>query len=623
MLFKRVFYFLIPLLLLDLTIFQSQAQNTTGKEFWLTFGDNTQNNYTQVDLQIRIVSGEKPTSITIHFTNLNSFITHNMGAYEVWTYSLDNTQKQAVYNIFTDVFTSKSIYIESSEPVSVYALNYTNPSHDATNILPITALSTEYYQISYGPYYDNYAVVATKNNTNVYHNTDHVATLDSGKVYYRFDNAEMTGAHITSDNQVAFFALNIGAMIPGPAGNVSHLMQQLAPVKTWGSSFFVPSTQFLNDRIRIVVSQDNTNIIQTGGTIINGTGGQPTLENLYAGQFVELTISDTGCYIKTNKSIGVCSFLPNMFPYPTQCWIPTIEQAVTKTLIAPFISISSITNHYALVCAPKDEKNNTMVSIGGASPSSLIGGSWIDNDSAKMSFYTMLLDNDTASYTFTNQAGLIVFGYGSGFNRSYYYLAGSAMRELDAMFYANDIHFQDLTDTAFCASIVNFRAEIENVGVDADSIKWYINGVKENLPHNQWEWNKIFTVGEYEIRMWVCFENNDTISKTGILKIKSCEVNTAFYANNVHYLYDTTFCAKNVTFRAEIEAFNATPNNLKWYINGNEYPLAQGQIQWSKDFETNEYVITMWARLENDDEIEISGTLKMEVFWVKIRNVRY
>jgi hypothetical protein len=37
------------------------------------------------------------------------------------------------------------------------------------------------------------------------------------------------------------------------------------------------------------------------------------------------------------------------------------------------------------------------------------------------------------------------------------------MRDLDAAFYANDIHFQDLKDNYFCDSLVNFRAEIEGL----------------------------------------------------------------------------------------------------------------------------------------------------------------
>ena len=525
---KTIRYFFITLLLIISSIFCLQAQTTTGKEFWLTFGDNANHPYTVLDLQIRIISGDKPTMVTIHFTNLGTSVTHSMSAQEVWNYSLDNTQKQAAYTSVMDpnLISFKSIYITSSEPVSAYALNYYNATCDATNILPVTALGTEYYLISYGSFMDYYVLVATKNNTNLYQDETFVVTLDSGQVYYKYAYNNMTGVHITTNYPVAFFAVHAGVYIPYYYySSVSHLMQQLAPVKIWGKNFFVPSSYFNSDYVRIVVSQNNTTITQTGGIIQTVPGAQTNLSNLQAGDFVELAVSDTGCYIKADKPVGVCSFLSSLqSSFPAQCWIPAIEQTVTKVRIAPFIPNNVyppyLTNHYALVCTPTGTKGNTRVSIGGALPVSLTGGSWIDNDTAKMSFYTMPLDNPTASYNFTNQAGLFILGYASGYASSYYYLAGSAMRDLDAAFYANNVHFQELPDTTFCDKVVNFRAEIENIGVAADSIKWYINGAEYEQARDLLQWSKPFVTGEYEIKMLVYFENGETLSKSSTLNVR-------------------------------------------------------------------------------------------------------
>jgi len=245
----------------------------------------------------------------------------------------------------------------------------------------------------------------------------------------------------------------------------------------------------------------------------------------------------------------------------------------------------------------------------------------------------MPLTNDTIPYIFSNPHGMIIFGYqisSQGQYRSYYYPAYSAMRELDAAFYTNDIHFQDLEEHPFCENEVTFRAEIENMGVDVDSIKWYINGTEYEQVRDSLEWHYTFdNIGEYEIRMWARF-NNDTISKTGTLRIKNCELDTAFYANDVNLnLIDTTFCNKTVSFITYIEGLNTTQDSIKWYIDFGdgigfvEHLPAQNQKQWIRDFPTGEYPIKMWARLENNDEIEITGTLRIEVLWIKIRNVRY
>jgi len=94
----------------------------------------------------------------------------------------------------------------------------------------------------------------------------------------------------------------------------------------------------------------------------------------------------------------------------------------------------------------------------------------------------------------------------------------------------------------------------------------------------------------------------------------------AFYANNVHHesLGDTVFCNKNVHFQADVENYT----EIKWYI-GEEEQFPDDPLQWSKEFSNGFFTITMWVRFENDDEIEILGELRMEILWIKIRNVRY
>jgi len=305
-------------------------------------------------------------------------------------------------------------------------------------------------------------------------------------------------------------------------------MQQLAPVNTWGNNFFVPVSNLAPDRVRIVVSQNNTKITQTGGIIQEVSGAQTVLENLQAGQFVELemALADNGCYIEADKPIGVCSFLKSAMGggrAPAQCWIPAVEQLVPYTQIAPFAPLGSTTllNHYALVCTPTGTESKTLVSVGGAASGELTGDIWRNNVAADMSFYIMPLTNEQASYSFSNQEGLIVLIYGHGGDRaSYYYLAGSAMRDLDVAFYANDIHFQELKDTIFCEHEVAFQAEIMGaLHPDPGRLKWYIDGLEEEEARDQLEWSKIFSAGEHEITMLARLENGDEVSKTGILKI--------------------------------------------------------------------------------------------------------
>jgi len=421
-------------------------------------------------------------------------------------------------------------------------------------------------------------------------------------------------------------------------------MQQFPPVITWGNTFFVPVTVLEQEIVRIVATQNDTKITQIGGAIRIGVPGAQNSLNLQAGQFVELDINlaNKGCYIQSDKPVGVCSYMINsiltpsgFFPTPSQTWVPGNKQMVSKALIAPFIpQYYQMIKHYALIVTPTATKNNTKVSIGDALPTDLSGGTWHDNYTAGMSFYSVPLTDNTSSYIFSNSNGMIILGYGTGYGTvggyatvtSYYYLAYSAMRDLNAAFYANNVHFQDLKDTTFCVGNVSFRAELDNMSVAMDTIKWFVNGEIEILPFDQLQWSKTFAVGAYEISMWVRFANDTIISKTGNLIIESCGNNAAFYVNNVHYqdLQNTTICTKDVVnFRAEIEGINSNSGSLKWYIDGEEEVSARDSLEWSKSLTTGEYEIKMEVLFESGEPATLVETLKVEVFWIKMKNVRY
>jgi len=216
---KKIFYVIIVSAILFTSIFSLRAQDTSGTEFWVTFGKNNDAPYVlpNLNLQIRIASGNALTTGTIYFTHLNDAVSFSMSAHEIYSYILDDAQKPTVYNMITGT-TNYSIHIVSDEPITVYALSQLISGVDATNILPVTALGTEYYQISYKGIElleESYAVVATQNNTNLYYNGYLEATLDAGQVYYKINRApEMIGARITADYPVVFFAVMPLSVVP-------------------------------------------------------------------------------------------------------------------------------------------------------------------------------------------------------------------------------------------------------------------------------------------------------------------------------------------------------------------------------------------------------------------------
>jgi hypothetical protein len=639
---KVKFISIIAAAILWVNISSLQAQTTEGKNFWLTFGKNYWDApYEPAEMYIRIVSGNNTTTGSIVFSEgTSASIPFSILPQQVFTVKLNSAQKQSVYNT-TMGKSNKSVYISSNENVSVYIMNQLYAATDATNVFPVATLGTDYYAISYTVSYgvmDAYAVIATEDNTTVEHAGTFLSTLNAGQVYYRTQYSDMTGTRITSNKPIAFFSLPQGNNIPSSPSFyccADLLMQQLAPVNTWGKNFFVPVSHLGKDRVRIVASVNGTNITQNGGTLVSSEGSQMSLNNLQAGQFVELDINivDNGCYITADFPVGVCTYLTG-FQYhggfnsdPAQSWLSPLEQKVPGSLIAPFKPDGStlIQDHRAIVVTETATKNDTKVSVGGGTLTGLTGGSWIDHVASGMSYYTMPLVNGNVSYYYTNNKGIVILCYGAGEAESYYYLAGSAMRDLDAAFYANDIPYQILKENPICAGNVDFRAEIEGLHpTHHERLTWWINGTEYLPAKNLEQWSKPFTVGEYEIEMKVRYENDETTSKTGTLIIKSCNQSATFYKNDVHYLTDTTFCNKNVSFRADIEGLHPTASDkIRWYVDGVEETSELNLTEWGKPFENGTYEIKMIAHYDNDVIVERIGTLKIQAWWIKMRNIRY
>ena len=503
--------------------------DTKGTDFWLAFGRLSSNL-----MQIRVVGSDQPATGSIYFTALGTSVPFSVNAGQVFTYDLSSNERTYVSNTATGT-RNYSVHITSTAPVTAYALNQQAATTDATNILPTPVLGTDYYQISYTPANtDIFIVVATENNTQVLYNNALVATLNTGQVYSRASGTDMTGDHITSDKPIAFFAANQGVNLPAGYLYQDILFQQLAPVNTWGKNFFVPVSRLTKDIIRIVASQNGTNITQTGGTLLASPGAQTTLTNLQAGQWVELVVylSNNGCFIQADKPVGICTFLTcgsyNGFGYsdPSQAWLPSVEQSVSSALIAPFIPFGNtqLTAHYALIITPTATKNNTTVSIGAAPEQPLSGGTWYDNATAGMSFYEMQLSSSTQSYLYSNPTGgLFVMGYATGSAESYYYLASSAMRTLDASFYVNDIHNQDLQFEAICTQPIVFRAEIfGDMSSNPGYLKWYIDNVEVTAYRDFFTWDTILPSSSYQIKMEVLMDDDVTVKTVeGTLMVAS------------------------------------------------------------------------------------------------------
>jgi hypothetical protein len=186
-------------------------------------------------------------------------------------------------------------------------------------------------------------------------------------------------------------------------------------------------------------------------------------------------------------------------------WVSPIEQFIDNATIASFIpsGATALDDHYALIVMPTDGRTQTTVSVGGATPAVLSGGSWYTSPNADYSFYNLKLTANK-TYTFANPKGLLVLGYGKGQAVSYYYLSASATRDLEAAFYVNGEHYSAIEGREFInVKKLHINAILENVNTDPGFLKWYIDDVLQPTATDQLEWDLNLSPGEHIIRMEV------------------------------------------------------------------------------------------------------------------------
>ena len=549
---------------------------TRGSDFWVTFGNNANAPSNGVYLQLRIVAKQAVTG-RITFTENNKVVPFSISDNDVFNYTLTQEDRAASYSLETGI-SSKSIRIQTDNdiPVTVYAFNTYAALADATNLLPVPTLGSDYYHLGRAAvssnFTDNYMVVATQDNTIVYENGSDVAHLSKGQVYFRrADNMsqDLSGRHITSNNPIAYFTAHNYHQIDGGGDNI---FQQLTSVETWGTKFIVPVSLRGVELIRIVASHNNTKVTQTGAVLPKTATPAQQTYTLNAGEFVELQISlaNKGCYIESDKPVQVCSYMVGMNYNngavgngdESLVWIPPVEQSVQTALIAPFGS-DRLSSHYALIVTPTATKEKTTIKIGAGQTMLLSSqnGTWYDNPSSGMSFYNLQLTESSASYLFDNEEGLIVYGYGFGSFISYYYMAASSLRQLNPSFYINDVHFQNANGQTYCNGSFKFKAELNfPLSANPGHIKWYVNGVEEPTAQDKIEWTKSsFPLKTpQEIKLVVIGEDGKQLT------IKSTI--TVVDPKPLKITGDRFICppAKNTVLTAE-----SGPTRYQWYYNGN------------------------------------------------------
>lgn len=474
---------LIVFVLLAGTVLKSSAQGTSNKgtDFWLAYAGHIDGKLSRMTL---FLSSDINSTYKVE-GNGQVISTGNIVANVITPVFIDPNVVD-VHIASSDVVESnKGIHITSGSPISVYSIISNSARTGASLILPTKALGREYYAFSYqntGGSQNNaarseFTIVAVEDDTEIeitptassfngtrQANATYKITqkLNKGDIYQYQSANDVSGSLIRTLGNckpIAVFSgstwtafcedgntrTNPNVSMPGrptPIGG-DNLYQQLFPVSSWGKNFV--TAPFFNtengniDAIRVIVSEDNTNITVNGSnTLAFGT----TLSNPYKKGSIITYFTNKPSILKSDKPIGVAQYqtaqncnsanpLNNQAPLfpgdPEMTILNPIEQTLSDiTVFSKLNSIVGVRTNISkyflnIIIKTADASDLTVDDI------AVTNLKAIDNE---YSYAVLDVTSSQDQHRIKASGGFVAIAYGYGPVESYAYLAGADVRNL-------------------------------------------------------------------------------------------------------------------------------------------------------------------------------------------------
>jgi hypothetical protein len=397
------------------------AQSSQGTEFWIAFPKN----FNQGNDRQLYITAEVNAIVDVNITNPPFSTTINVTAGSLSTVNVP----LAVDISSNGVVENKGIHITSDNPVTVYGMSQEGASTDAYLALPVDAIGTDYYVMSYTKTIGTVqmTIVATEDNTNV--TITPTATgggftagipgnvvMNEGQVFQlRATSGDYTGSRVISDKPISVFGGNECVNIPVGFTYCDFIVQQMVPTSGWGQSFVtVPlATRTGGDIFRIMAGENITDVS------INGV----VVANLNAGDFHETSLASTSYNrITANKPILVGQFSKStsadgVTSDPFFALVPPDEQFLNSYIISA--GTPNIPINYLNITSPT--ANTGSVQVDGAT---VPGGAWTVIPGTTFSGAQVSISPGIHTVTSNLPIGLLVYGFGPA--DSYGYLGGQA-----------------------------------------------------------------------------------------------------------------------------------------------------------------------------------------------------
>jgi len=426
---KRIILFFVLAILCGQVI---SAQTTEGTEFWATFMNNVD---MPSGLTLKLIASSRQDA-TVTVANPQTGYSQNFTVQADQVAEFIVPQEQG-YTFASGSAQKRGLKITSTAPISLYASNFYEFTYDATIVLPVTALGTDYV----AQIFENtlmakeLAVVATQNNTTLtitpharttngkVKNIPFSLTLNAGETYLLMSQDEgndFSGTRVQTNYPVAVFSGHQCINVPTNNYACDHIVEQQMPTPMWGKQFALTKTKGQNgDRVIITARDANTDVK------LNGT----KIATLQAMQSYQFRLTDNSAFVETSGPAACYQYLEGgesnrNIGDPSSVHISPVEQKVKQITFATFQTSKSRT-HYV----------NVVTTVSGAE------GMMLDGKSVANEFSPLIGNNALrfaqipiphGTHTLkTSKDGFTGHVYGLGDWESYAYTMGSATILLD------------------------------------------------------------------------------------------------------------------------------------------------------------------------------------------------
>lgn len=269
--------------------------DSRGIDFWLLFMDNYNAPTPYLDIASKVNATGTVSISGIEFSE----------PFSVMANTVIRVNLPAGAEIITSgTIQSLGIHVVSDYEVTVYGMNRAVYSTDGFLGLPLDILGTNYLTMTYSGFTSEFAIVSPYDNNQV-SITPIIGdplnvNLNQGETYMVAGSQDLTGSIIISTLPVALFSGNNCANIPVGYAYCDHLVEQIPPVSTWGTTFVTKTLagRLNGDTWRFLSSQNGTQLM------INGDAAGPVLN---FGDFYE-TILTENSFVSANYPILAVQF---------------------------------------------------------------------------------------------------------------------------------------------------------------------------------------------------------------------------------------------------------------------------------------------------------------------------